>query len=131
MPTLTPTAAALIALVCGGWLAAALWAALRGLSRRRAGGGGMGEGVRAEALLAAAPALPLLVSREGRLQGPDRTAFVLGLSSLPESLAGLGGALGEEAVVALSGSIAAAAASGGSFAQTVRPEDGFRVLELR
>src|SRR4051812_28283848 len=130
MPTLTPTAAALIALVCGGWLAAALWATLRGLSRSRAASGRIGEGVRAEALLGAAPALPLLVSREGRLQGPDRAAFVLGLSSLPDSLAGLGAALGEEALASLSEAVSGAA-SGRSFAETVRPEDGSRVLELR
>jgi signal transduction histidine kinase len=131
MPTLTPTAAALIALVCGGWLAAALWATLRGLSRSRAASGRMGDGVRAEALLAAAPALPLLVSKDGRLHGPDRTAFVLGLGSLPDSLAGLGAALGDEAAGSLFEAVAAAAASGGGFAQTVRPEGGSRVLELR
>src|SRR4051794_6957382 len=116
MPTLTPTAAALIALVCGGWLAAALWATLRGLSRSRAASGRMGEGVRAEALLAAAPALPLLVTKDGRLQGPDRTAFVLGLSSLPAILADLGSSLGEEAVGVLSPAVATAAASGAGFA---------------
>src|SRR3954454_6665027 len=121
MPTLTPTAAALIALVCGGWLAAALWATLRGLSRSRAASGRMGEGARAEALLAAAPALPLLVSKEGRLQGPDRTAFMLGLSNLPSSLAGLGPALGQEGVASLTAAVAAAAASGTGFAQTARP----------
>src|SRR3954470_12923753 len=131
MPTLTPTAAALIALVCGGWLAAALWATLRGLSRSRAASGRMGEGARAEALLAAAPALPLLVSKEGRLQGPDRTAFMLGLSNLPASLADRGSVLGEEVVGALSTAVASAAASGGGFARTMRPEGGSRVLELR
>jgi PAS domain-containing protein len=131
MPTLTPSAAALIALACGGWLAAALWATLRGLSRSRAASGRMGEGVRAEALLAAAPAVPLLVSKEGRLHGPDRTAFLLGLDSLPGYLADLGTALGEAGLGALSQSVAAAAASGAGFAQAVRPEGGSRVLELR
>jgi PAS domain-containing protein len=131
MPTLTPSAAALIALACGGWLAAALWATLRGLSRSRAASGRMGEGVRAEALLAAAPAVPLLVSKEGRLHGPDRTAFLLGLDSLPGYLADLGTALGEAGLGALSQSVAAAAASGAGFAHAVRPEGGSRVLELR
>src|SRR4051812_1963617 len=131
MPTLTPSETALIALVCGGWLAAALWATLRGLSRSQAASGRMGEGARAEALLAAAPAAPLLVSKEGRLHGPDRTAFLLGLGALPGNLAELGPALGEDSLGSLTAAVAAAAASGAGFTQAVRPEGGSRVLELR
>ena len=83
MLSLTPTAAALIALVCGAWLAAAVWAMLRGLSRSSVAGGQVGEGARTDALLAASPALPVLIDRDGALHASERAAFALGLTAFP------------------------------------------------
>src|SRR3712207_5929965 len=83
MLILSPTAAAVLALVAGAWLALAVWATLRGL-RRGTGEAGAGLDSREEAaLLAVSPAIPLVVLRDGRLEGPDRLAFALGLSRLP------------------------------------------------
>ena len=129
MLSLTPTAAALIALVCGAWLAAALWATLRGLARSRAATGQVGEVERAEALLAASPAVPLLVRGDGSLQGSERAAFAFGLTSLP---AGLDAeiCLAPDDAAALRDAIAAARTSGAAFAFTVS-SGGVRVLELR
>src|SRR4051812_27942332 len=86
MLSVTPTAAALIALVCGGWLAVAVWATLRGLRRSREAVGQVAEVAGSGALLAAAPAIPLLIRRDGRLEGSERAAFALGLTQLPADL---------------------------------------------
>src|SRR5438309_1167182 len=130
MLSLTPTAAALIALVCGGWLAVAVWATLRGLRRSREAVGQVAEVAGSEALLAAAPAIPLLVRRDGTLEGMQRAAFALGLTQLPSSFSSdLGLAPADAAAVR--DAVADAQGAGGSFALTVRPEGGARILELR
>ncbi|HMC93052.1 MAG TPA: ATP-binding protein [Allosphingosinicella sp.] len=130
MLSLAPTAAALIALVCGGWLAVAVWATLRGLRRSREAVGQVAEVAGSEALLAAAPAIPLLVRRDGTLEGMQRAAFALGLTQLPSSFSSdLGLAPADAAAVR--DAVADAQGAGGSFALTVRPEGGARILELR
>jgi len=130
MLTLTPTAAALIALVCGGWLAVAAWATLRALGRSREAVGQVGAVVRSDALLAASPAIPLFVGRDGSLHGSERAAFALGLTKLPDDVSAPMG-LAEEDASALRRAIADAQASGAGFVLTARPETGARALELR
>ncbi|MFL6858442.1 MAG: histidine kinase, partial [Allosphingosinicella sp.] len=124
MLTLTPLAAALVALLCGAWLAAAAWATMRGLAASRSAGAHAGQGARAEALLAAAPALPLVVRADGRLEGSERAAFALGLTGLPPTLAELGHGDLDDAV-------GRTAASGASFALTLHPHGGARAHEVR
>jgi len=131
---LSRTAAALIALVCGGWLAVALWATLRGAGRSRTAAAQLAALEGNEALLAASPALPLIVERDGRILGPERLAFSLGLAALPDALDGLRGGEGglddadHERVAA---AVADASASGGSFALAVRPKGSARIFQLR
>src|SRR3954467_1438918 len=86
MLSLTPTAAALAALVCGAWVAAAAWATLRGLRRSREAVGQVGEIARSEALLGASPAVPVLVRRDGGVQGSERAPFALALTEFPAAL---------------------------------------------
>jgi signal transduction histidine kinase len=123
-------AAAAIALVCGGWIAVAVWATLRGLGRSRLASGQRAEIAGCEALLAASPASPLVVRRDGGLQGPELTARMLGHDSLPETLDGLT-RLARHDVERLTELVARTAGSGGPFALQVRPEGSARVLELR
>ncbi|MBV8687888.1 MAG: PAS-domain containing protein [Alphaproteobacteria bacterium] len=131
MPSLTPAALALVALFCGGWLAAALWATLRGVARSRAAVAQTREVARLEALLAASPALPLIARRDGSLQGPSATAQMLGLEALPATLQGLTASLPEAELDALSSAVAACAASGAPFTLELRPMRSVRVVELR
>jgi signal transduction histidine kinase len=130
MLSLTPTAAALIALVCGAWLAAGVWATLRGLSRSREAVGQVEEAAGAEALLAASPTLPIVIRRDGTLQASERAAFALGLTAAP---AGISADLGLSAddAAALRDAVSTAAATGASFVLTARPAGGARLLELR
>jgi signal transduction histidine kinase len=130
MLSLTPTAAALIALVCGGWLAAAVWATLRGLSRGREAVGQVEGAAGREALLGASPAVPLLVRRDGRLEASERAAFALGLTALPAELSAELGLEAEDAA-ALRDAVSTARTTGAGFAITTRPRGGARLLELR
>src|SRR6202161_545998 len=91
MLSLSPTQAALIALVCGGWLAAAIWATLRGLSRARAASAERGAAGGEHVLLDASPALPLIVEANGRLDGSPQLAALFGLTELPDRLRRLEG----------------------------------------
>src|SRR5436305_5225958 len=120
MLSLTPTAAALIALACGAWLAAAAWATLRGMRRSREAIGQVPDVVRSEALLAASPAVPVLVRRDGSLHGSERAAFVLGLTHLPASLSAELGLAAEDAA-ALRQAIGEAQTSASAFVLTCRP----------
>jgi signal transduction histidine kinase len=130
MLSLTPTAAALIALVCGAWLAAAVWATLRGVRRSREAVGQVGDGVRSEALLAASPAIPVLIRRDGTFHGSERAAFALGLTHLPPGVSAEL-ELDAEDGAALRHAIAEAQATAAAFVLTCRPPGGARVLELR
>lgn len=133
MLTLSPTAAALIALLCGGWLAAAVWATVRGARRSAEAGAVTVGGSEAQAMLAASPAMPLLVHRDGRLEGSERLAFALGLEAMPELLAALctGGSLASEEAEALAANVAAASGSGGDFSLVLRPESTDRAFLVR
>ena len=80
MVNLSPTALAAIALLSGAWLALAAWATLRGLGRGRAAALRIDATRHHEALLAASPALPLVVRRDGSLDEAERVALALGLA---------------------------------------------------
>jgi signal transduction histidine kinase len=133
MLTLTPNAAALVALFCGAWLAAALWATLVGARRSRLAFTGQAEADRARALLAASPAMPLLVLRDGRIDGPPRLAHLLGLEALPERLAGMQGesGLGADEAAALAEAVGRCAATGAEFALALRPQGSARIFMIR
>ncbi|HYJ30660.1 MAG TPA: PAS-domain containing protein [Allosphingosinicella sp.] len=83
MIELSRTELALLALVCGAWLCLAGFAMLHGLRRARAAGGERRSAGRAEALLEGGPAVPLLVARDGRLEGSVRLASLLGIETVP------------------------------------------------
>ena len=97
MIELSRTALILIALVAGGWLALALWATLRGRRLTAEAAATIAEGGRLEALLGAAPMLPLLIHDDGSLEGGDRLAGWLGLDALPTRWSGLAESLAPSA----------------------------------
>ncbi|TMJ15786.1 MAG: PAS domain-containing protein [Alphaproteobacteria bacterium] len=130
---LSPFAAAALALFCGAWLAAALALIVRA-SRRSADAAARLTGVqRAEALLAAAPAVPVVVRRNGVREASPQAAGLLGLDSLPSDIAHWaqdGRGLSPEDAQALAERVAAASA-GAAFALHLRPAGGARVLLIR
>src|SRR5688500_9133484 len=73
-----------IALLAGAWLAAAVWATWRGRRLAAAAAAVLDENARLSALIGSGPAMPLLIGRDGSLQGDERLAPAVGLDGLPE-----------------------------------------------
>jgi signal transduction histidine kinase len=133
MLTLSPMAAAILALVSGAWLALAAWATIRGLKQSRSAASEAAEALHQSALLDAAPAFPLIVHRDFAIEGPDRLAGALGLPALPATLPGLssdGSGLSSEDAERLQAHLESCAAGGGSFALAIRPVDGGRIYRV-
>src|ERR671917_103595 len=86
MISLSPMSLAAIALVLGAWLALAVWATVGGLGRGGAAAGRIDSTRHHEALLAASPAIPLIVRRDGSLDEARRIAFALRLETGPARL---------------------------------------------
>ncbi len=130
MLSLSPISLAAIALVLGAWLALAVWATIRGLARGRAAAVRIDSTRHHEALLAASPAIPLLVRRDGSLAEAERVALAFGLERIPVRLADLGEAFGEDDRRALLGQVEAAAAAAGDFTLSLRPAGSARVYRV-
>jgi signal transduction histidine kinase len=134
MPALSQTALAAIALFCGFWLVLGLWAATLGLRGLRSGRALEAEAARRAALLAAAPAMPLLVHADDSIELPGRLAAALGLESPPASLAGLSGGetgLALEDLAALTERVRESAATAASFELAVRALGSARIFRVR
>jgi signal transduction histidine kinase len=132
MSAWSPLLTALAALLAGGWLAAALWATVRGRRIAAAAKDVLDDNIRFAALLQAGPAMPLIVAPDGAISGADRLAGALGAQALPPRWMGLFGdeapfAPGEAAEL---GRLIADAAAGGRFSHTVRPAGSSRILRI-
>lgn len=134
MLALTPSALAIIGATLALWLAAAAWAVHSGLAMRRQGGQARAQSDRLAALLAAAPAIPLMVRADGRIDTPARLAAWLGRDRPPnfvsELLAADGG-LDPADAAALGADIQAAQRAGRPFARAIRVIDSTRALLVR
>lgn len=134
MLTLTYAAAVVIGVAMAAWLAAAVWAVWSGLTRRKQAAFSTGQADRLAALLDSAPALPMMVRADGRIEAPDRLADWLGLPRMPNfltDLAGEGGGLSADDAAALIRDVAAVQKTGRSFARPVRPQGSSRTLLIR
>jgi hypothetical protein len=86
MSDISPTLLVAIGLLLAAWTAAAGWIMLRA-STRVAHSEGSRKAVRRLArMIEDAPAIPMLVRADGRIEAPDRLAGWLGLESLPQYL---------------------------------------------
>ncbi|WP_298689707.1 PAS domain-containing sensor histidine kinase [uncultured Sphingomonas sp.] len=128
LDTLHATVAGLILAV---WLAAAIVAVTIGWRRHAAARAAVTELNRLRTMLAGAPALPMLVSADGRLRAHERAADWFGLDRAPRSLADLSAGLDPQDAEAFAHDVHAAQRSGASFARAVRPRGASRVLMVR
>ncbi|HEX7742446.1 MAG TPA: histidine kinase, partial [Sphingobium sp.] len=78
MTSLTPIAAVILGIVLAGWLAGAVWALWTGQRMRREGMQAQGKFERLSSLLASAPAAPIVIHPDGRMEAADRLAKWLG-----------------------------------------------------
>jgi hypothetical protein len=131
MVTLSTTAAFLAGSVMALWLAASAWALATGLSLQRRVGRSSDQADRLAILLDGAPASPLLVRQNGKIEAQPRLMSWLGLARMPEKLADLStsdAGLTAQDLVALEEDIAAARKTARSFTRSFVPQKGNRTL---
>ncbi|MGE3395890.1 MAG: PAS-domain containing protein, partial [Sphingomonas sp.] len=122
------TAAIAIALFAGGWLAVAWWATARARRAAVEAAALVEDNARRGALLAAGPAVSLLIRAGGGLEADPRLAPLLGLGTLPGRWDELIGILPEIAPDLVR--IFDEAATGGVASFTFAPSGSSRVLKV-
>jgi len=88
---LSPTALALIGVLLAAWVAGAAWMMVSASAKARGAEGSRKAARRMARMIDEAPAIPLLVRVDGRIEGSERLAGWLGLAKLPQYLSDLGG----------------------------------------
>ncbi|WP_164114907.1 PAS domain-containing sensor histidine kinase [Sphingorhabdus sp. Alg239-R122] len=81
--TLSDSAVFFLGLLLAAWVVGGIWAVSSGLSVRRRAQATLRHSRRLGKMLDEAPALPLLVRTDGRIEGPERLARWFGLDGLP------------------------------------------------
>ncbi len=131
MIQLDPLHATLAGLILAIWLAAAVVTVTFAWRRQHAAKASVAELARLRTMLAGAPALPILVSADGRLRAHQQAADWLGLDRIPRTLADLSACLAPHDAEALAGDVLAVQRSGAAFARALRPLGAGRVLMVR
>lgn len=134
MTALSPLAALILGLVLAAWLGVAVWAIASGQRMRREGTQAQGKFDRLASLLASAPAVPIVIHPDGRMEAADRLAKWLGRARPPAFLSELvaeDGGLEPQDAAALAREVAAAQRAGKSFSLPVRGAGSSRLLLVR
>lgn len=134
MTSLSPLALSAIGAALAIWLALCVWALASGLALRRASRQARGQADRLADLLQSAPAIPLLVRVDGRIEAPDRLANWLGRTTVPAFLSELvseEGGLEPVHARALAAEIKAAQRGSRAFVLPVRAQGSSRTLLVR
>lgn len=124
----------LIALVLAAWTLAAAWAVLSARGRLARTEAAQRLSRRLSRMIEEAPALPLLVRADGRIEGPSRLAGWLGLDAMPGYLSELDGGekgLEEVQLSQLSDAVRKAQKTGTPFELALTPRGGRRSLGVR
>ena len=130
---LSPLALVLLGLLLATWTVGAAWIALTASARARQAQGARGGVRRLSRMIDTAPAIPLLVRSDGRIEGPERLAAWLGLEQLPGYLTELGGSghgLAEDDLAALRDHVRTTQKSAAPFSMVVRPVGAASSLAL-
>ena len=137
------TALVLIGLLLAGWTLAAVWTILWARARERRLAGERREALRLARMLDEAPALPLLVRVDGRIEAPGKLAGWLGLDAMPQFLSeldggvadgkgdGKGRGLGSEQLAELTEAVRRTQKTAAPFRMVVTPRGSRRSLALR
>ena len=124
---LNRTALVLIALLLAAWTLAAAWAVLSARGRVRRAEAAQRLSRRLSRMVDEAPALPLLVRADGRIEGPSRLAGWLGLDAMPGFLSELDAhdrGLDEVQLSQLSDAVRSTQKTGAPFRLVLRPRGG-------
>jgi len=134
MLTLSHTMAVLIGAVMAVWLGLAVWAVWTGLKLRKRAEFSTSQADRLASLLESAPALPLMVRNDGRIEAPDPLADWLGLPKVPNFVSDLAGhncGLTDDDAAALVRDVSAVQRTGRSFTRAIRAQGSSRTLLVR
>jgi len=132
--SLPPLVLAAIGALLALWMALSVWALISGLVLRRSSRQARGQADRLADLLQSAPAIPMLVRADGRIEAPDRLANWLGRTTVPAFLSEL---VSEESgfepdhARALAEEVKAAQRGSRSFVLPVRAAGSNRTLLVR
>lgn len=122
-------------LLLAAWTAAAGWMILRASARAAQGEGSRKAARRMARMIEDAPAIPLLVRADGRIEAPERLAGWLGLETLPSYLVDLAGTegrgLSRDQVEDLAAAVRRTQKTAAPFAYSVTPPGSRRGLALR
>jgi signal transduction histidine kinase len=131
----SPLALIGIALLLAGWTIAAAVAILRANAKTRRTKALQTSLKRMQHMLDAAPAIPLLVRVDGRIEAPERLARWLGLSAMPNYLSELEGgeeeALSKAQVAELTKKVSVTQKSAAPFQMVLTPPGSKRSLALQ
>lgn len=131
---LGPAALALLGLLLAAWTAGAVWLALNAQKRARQAKAARLSARRLNRLVDNAPAIPLLVKADGRLEGPDRLAAWLGLPGLPgylSELAAPDGGLTEDDLDQLREAVQRTQKTASAFRMVLNPRGSGKNLAVR
>ncbi len=134
MTTLSTGSAVMLGIVLAAWLAAAAWAVYSGLKLRGRARFSTEQADRLAQLLDSAPALPLIVRNDGRIEAQARLSDWFGLPKMPNFVSDLSepdAGLTEDDALALSREVSAAQKTGRSFVRSIRARGSERTLLIR
>ena len=131
---LGPTALVLLGLLLAAWTAGAVWLAISAQKRARQAKAARLSARRLNRLIDNAPAIPMLVKADGRIEGPDRLASWLGLQRLPgylTELAAPDAGLTEPDLEQLRDAVKRTQKTASAFRMVVNPRGSGKNLALR
>ncbi|MWV27822.1 PAS domain-containing sensor histidine kinase [Aurantiacibacter rhizosphaerae] len=128
---LTPSSVALLGLMLAAWTFGAVWLVVGSLQRARAARQARSTVRRLSKMIDDAPAIPLLVRSDGKIEGPDRLAKWLGLGSLPGFLSELAGGLDEEDLKDLREAVSRTQKTAAPFSMVITPKGSIKSLAVR
>ena len=132
---ISPVALVIIGLILAAWTAGAAVMMLRASGKTRTADAARISARRMSRMLQEAPAVPLLVRTDGRIEAPARLAGWLGLGSLPEYLSELvdtgEGGLTEPQIEQLTGLVRRTQRTAAPFRLTLTPPGTRKSLALR
>lgn len=132
---LSPTALALIGLLLAAWTAGAAWLMIAASGKARSAETNRKAARRMARMIDEAPAIPLLVRADMRIEASERLAAWLGLAKLPAYLSELAGTKGEGLskgqLDELTGNVRRAQKTAAPFRMAITPPGSRRSLALR
>lgn len=135
MSDVSPAFLVAVGLLLALWTAGAGWMILRASTRVAQGEGSRKTARRLARMIEDAPAIPMLVRTDGRIEAPERLAGWLGLETLPQYLADLAGGDGKglsaDQVADLAAAVRRTQRTAAPFAYSITPPGSRRGLALR